>query len=110
MKIRLEILRFRNEDVIAASGIGGFCQNDGRHYYIAQIVPVEGRDNMLRMTGTAYDYSPGAGLTELGALADYGDDIILPTDAYALKEQSYYYAPFGHTGYLILCELQNHGH
>ena len=109
MKTRLEIVRFRSADVIAASGVRRLCQIDGRHYYIEQIVPVEGRDDMYQMIGVAYDYTAEGGLVKLGALSDYGDGYVIPSDAYTLAPNQFYYAPFGHTGYLILCDLQDHG-
>ena len=109
MKTRLEIVRFRSEDVIATSGVRRFCQIDGRHYYIEQVVPVAGREDMYQMIGVAYEYSPEGGLVELGALTEYGDGYVIPSDAYALSTKHFYYAPFGHPGYLVLCDLQDHG-
>ena len=109
MKIRLEIVRFRSEDVIATSGVRMLCQVERRHYYVQQVVPVDGREDMYRMIGIAYEYSPEGGLVELGALSEYGDGLVIPSDAYALSTNQFYYAPFGHPGYLVLCDLQDHG-
>ena len=70
MKTKLEIVRFRTEDVIAASGL---CQNYGTHLFVEGVdyVPENDSSTIIKYYGSLYDYSAEDRLVRTGD--DHGE-------------------------------------
>ena len=109
MNIRLEIVRFRNEDVIAASSL---CQNFGRHFYAEEVeyLPENDDSTIIRYSGGQYNYTADGGLEwATRSSGEYRYNAASISDGYIRLEQGKWYyigdnAPWKGT----LCVPQTH--
>ena len=108
MEAKLKVIRFRNEDVIATSGL---CDRYGDWHFLANgeymVEQLADGDYLEHMYGMVYEYDSENGLTEnpgwfpVVPISD-PDSLIKP------EAGAFYYCPLG--GNWQICPNQNHGH
>ena len=119
MKCKLEVVRFRSEDVIATSGLLNVCRDYGTHYIYSSVEyvdhtqtfstpagPVVVGETEVRLRGTEYSYTAEQGLVEKGNLwANFGIDLYSRLDI--RMGEVYHYVDGGKWPY-ALCVPQDH--
>ena len=106
MNARLEVIRFRNEDLIATSALpvpDVFCEAYGAvHFYTDEtIVSYDEIKDETVATGKVYRYN-GPGNLELFARGN----MVIPGKVDIL-ENTFYHADAG-VGHSVICEIQRH--
>lgn len=102
MNARLEVIRFRNEDVIVTSGIEGiYCDHVGLKHLLITGESVPGT-NVLN-----YDYP--ADYIRYNAPGDLHKitEVTIRSNNSLIPVGTFYY--FDSNGSLLKCEIQNHG-
>ena len=119
MNCKLEVVRFRSEDVIATSGLLNVCRDYGTHYvydyeeYFDQYVdiPALGGNTLVKtymlLGGIKYDYSADGGLVKGDSFRILIDNMT-PGARLDIKMGAMYHYVDGGSWPYALCEPQTH--
>ena len=103
MKVRMEVTRFRNEDVLATSGAvvppSGVCAHTGMTHILATAVSYNAAANVSTVTGPSFNY------IDKGQMQSTGSGLTTVTVAGKVTPGSFIYS--NGSSYAI-CEVQPH--